>query len=66
MWEWHIGVRSVNHYFVYMKPVTTQLMYNDNKEIIIPKENKRWLTHSGLCVCVCDTHTYIYVCNICV
>lgn len=51
MWEWHIGLRSVNHYLVYMQPVTTHLMYN-NKEIIIPTEDQRcdcdWLTQVSL------------------
>lgn len=46
MWEWHFGLRSANRYFVYMQPVTTQQMYNNNKkENIIHTEDQscEWL-----------------------
>lgn len=38
MWEWDIVLRSAYHHFVYMQTVTIQLLYNINKEIIIPTE----------------------------
>lgn len=36
--EWDIVLRSAYRHFVYMQTVTIQLLYNINKEIIIPTE----------------------------
>lgn len=51
MQQLYIVPRCVYHYFVYMQPVTIQLMYNDNKEIKISTENQR---------CECNSLTQVH------